>query len=151
MELLAYVCVFSRVRLCDPMDCRLPASSVHRISQARIMEWVAISYSRGSSWPRDWTQVTCFAGRVFSIWATREALISYHLLHNKLSPNLIHWNNNIHYLSVFIYWNPGVPSAGSSASGPSPDYSQDVVWGWTPVSTGEVGAFKFSHMIVGRI
>ena len=43
----------SRVRLCDPMDCSLPGSSVHGILQARILEWVAISLSRRSSQPRD--------------------------------------------------------------------------------------------------
>ena len=41
---------------CDPMDCSLPGSSVHGILQARILEWVAISFSRGSSQPRNWTQ-----------------------------------------------------------------------------------------------
>ena len=41
--------------LCDPMDCSLPVSSVHGISQAKILEWVVISFSRGSSWPRDQT------------------------------------------------------------------------------------------------
>ena len=45
--------------LCSPMDGNLPGSSVHGISQARILEWVAISYSRGSSWPRDLTWVSC--------------------------------------------------------------------------------------------
>ena len=45
--------------LCDPMDHSLPGSSVHGIPQARILEWVAISSSRGSSWPRDRTQVSC--------------------------------------------------------------------------------------------
>ena len=45
--------------LCDPMDCSPPDSSVHRIFQARILEWVAISYSRGSSQPRDRTHVFC--------------------------------------------------------------------------------------------
>ena len=59
--------------LCNPMD-SLPGSSVHGILQARILEWVAISFSRGSSWPRDRTQVSCIAGRRFTIWATREAL-----------------------------------------------------------------------------
>ena len=44
--------------LCNPMDCSLPGSSVHRILQARIMEWVAIPFSRGSSWLRGWTQVS---------------------------------------------------------------------------------------------
>ena len=44
--------------LCDPVDCTPPGSSVHGISQARILEWVAISFSRGSSWPRDWTCIS---------------------------------------------------------------------------------------------
>ena len=59
--------------LCDPMGCSLPGSSVHGIFQARVLEWVAISFSRGSSRPRDWTQVSCIAGRRFTIWATWEA------------------------------------------------------------------------------
>ena len=50
-----------------PMDCSLPGSSVHRISQARILEWVAISFSTGSSQPRDWTQVSCIAGRLYCV------------------------------------------------------------------------------------
>ena len=54
------------------MDCSLPGSSVHGILQARILEWVAIPFSRGSSWLRDWTQVSHPAGRFFAIWATME-------------------------------------------------------------------------------
>ena len=57
--------------LCDPMDCSLPGSSVHGIFQARILELVAISFCR-SSWPRDWTLVSCIVFRRFTIWATRE-------------------------------------------------------------------------------
>ena len=53
------------------MDCSLPGSSIHGILQARILEWVAISFSRGSSRPRDWTQVSHIAGRPFTIWATK--------------------------------------------------------------------------------
>ena len=60
--------------LCDPMDCSPPGSSVHEIFQERILEWVAISFSRGSSQPRDWSRVSCTAGRFFTDWATREAL-----------------------------------------------------------------------------
>ena len=56
------------------MDCSLPGFSVHGVLQARILEWVAISFSRGSSRPRDWTQVSCIAGRVFTHWGTREAV-----------------------------------------------------------------------------
>ena len=58
--------------LCDPMDCSLPGSSVNGIFHATVLEWVAISFSRGSCWPRDWTQVSCIVGRCFTIWATRE-------------------------------------------------------------------------------
>ena len=60
--------------LCDPMDCSLPGSSVHGIFQARELEWVAISFSRGSSWPRDRTQVSHTVSRHLTVWATREAL-----------------------------------------------------------------------------
>ena len=55
------------------MDCILPGSSVGGILQARILEWVAIPFFRGSSQPRDWTQVSCIAGRRFNLWASREA------------------------------------------------------------------------------
>ena len=55
------------------MDCSPPDFSIHGIFQARVLEWVAISFSRGSSWPRDWTQVSRIAGRCFTIWATRES------------------------------------------------------------------------------
>ena len=63
----------SWLTLCDPVDCSPPGSSVHGILQARILEWIAISFSRGSSQPRDRTQVSCSAGRCFILWATREA------------------------------------------------------------------------------
>ena len=59
--------------LCNPMDCSLPGFSIHGIVQARILEWVAISFSKGSSQPRDQTQVSCIAARLFTIWATRES------------------------------------------------------------------------------
>ena len=59
--------------LCDPLDCSPPGSSVHGISQARILEWVATLSSRGSSWPRNWSLVSLIEGRFFAVWATREA------------------------------------------------------------------------------
>ena len=58
--------------LCDPMGCSLPGFSVHAIFQARVLEWVAISFSWGSSQPKDRTQACCIAGRPFTVWATRE-------------------------------------------------------------------------------
>ena len=63
--------------LCDPMDWRPPGSSVHGIFQARVLEWVAISFSRGSSRPRDRTRVSWVVGRRFTIGAKREAWQAY--------------------------------------------------------------------------
>ena len=59
--------------LCNPMDYSLPGSSIHGVFQARVLEWVAISFSRGSSQPRNWTLVSLIAGRCFTVWATRKA------------------------------------------------------------------------------
>ena len=68
--------------LCDPMDCSPPGSSIHGILQARIVEWITISFSRGSSRPRDQTRVSCIAG--FNLWATREAHRE-----GKVDPNVV--------------------------------------------------------------
>ena len=77
--------------LCDPMDFSLPGSSIHGIFQARILEWVAISFSRGTSRPRDWTQVSCIVGRRLTVWVTREA----HYISNI-------WNYFISCISVYF-------------------------------------------------
>ena len=63
--------------LCYPRDYSPPGSSVHGIFQARILEWVAISFSRGSSQTGDWTQVSRIAGRCFNLWASREVVTSH--------------------------------------------------------------------------
>ena len=57
--------------LCDPMDCSPPGFPVHGILQARTLQWVALPFSRGSSWLRDGTHVSCIAGRFFTVSATR--------------------------------------------------------------------------------
>ena len=62
----------------NPMDCSLPGSSVHRILEARILDWIAISFSKESSQSRDWTWITCIASRLFTVWATREVLRYQH-------------------------------------------------------------------------
>ena len=70
------VCELLRwVTLRNPMDYNSPlGSSVHGILQARILEWVAISFARGSSWPRDWTWVSCITGRFFALWDTGKSI-----------------------------------------------------------------------------
>ena len=67
--LVAQTCLI----LCNPMDCSPPDSSAREILQARILEPVAIPFSKGFSPPRGWTQFSCIAGRFFTVWATREA------------------------------------------------------------------------------
>ena len=61
----------------DPVDCSPPDSSVHRILQARTLEWVAIPFSKGSSRPRNQTQVSRIAGGFFAVWASREITLYY--------------------------------------------------------------------------
>ena len=58
--------------LCDTKDYSQPGSSVHGFLHARILEWLPISFSRGSSQPKDQTLISCIAGWFFTIWATRE-------------------------------------------------------------------------------
>ena len=71
-SLVAKLCPTS----CDHMDCSLPGSSVHGISQARILEWAAISFSRGSSRPRDWTCMSCIGRWILHHWAWWEEKMS---------------------------------------------------------------------------
>ena len=63
--------------LCDPTDCSPPGPSVQGLLQARILEWVAISFPRGSTRPRDRTCISSTSGRLLTIWATREASCVY--------------------------------------------------------------------------
>ena len=83
--------------LCNPMDCSPPGSSIHGIFWARILEWGAISLSGESSWPRDWTRVSCIAGRLYRLshqgipnWVVNQILLNVWdvaLITNKLAPH----------------------------------------------------------------
>ena len=85
--------------LCDPMDCGLPGFSVHGILQARILEWVAIPFSRGTSQPRDQTLVTCITGRFFTVWATGKSC-----LHVLAIVNIAIMNIGVHvYFSIVVF------------------------------------------------
>ena len=79
-----YVCMYVLVAqlcltLCDPMNCSPPGFSAHGLLQARILEWVAIPFSRGSSQPRDGTWVSCIAGRFFTREEGKMTLGSHHI------------------------------------------------------------------------
>ena len=86
---LQYVVVIqspSHVQLCNSMDCSPPGSSVHRVPQASILEWVDVSSSRGSTWPRDWTLTSCTSclGRcTLYHWASSEASANVKEMHIK--------------------------------------------------------------------
>ena len=91
--------LLSRIWLWNRMDCSLPGFSIHGIFQARVLEWVAISFSRGSSWPRDWTQVSRIADR-HNIKGREES--SYKLIMWRLKANWL-WSEShlIHHPSTF--------------------------------------------------
>ena len=77
------VCVYvsySVMSDCNPMDYNFPGFSVHGIFQARILEWVAICFSRGSSEPKDWTLVSWIAGRFFTTWPSGKPHTLYSFL-----------------------------------------------------------------------
>ena len=97
--------------LWDPKDSSPPGSSVHRILQARILEWVwvAISFSRGSSQPRNRTQVSCIASRFFTVWASREAQGRFYWTHLQYL-----WVNSLDFAKAFRFKEvfPGRPSHG---------------------------------------
>ena len=73
--------------LWDLMDCNLTGFSVHGILQARILQWVAIPFSRGSSQHRNQTQVSFIAGRFFTVWTTREAQLGLYSPRNSPGQN----------------------------------------------------------------
>ena len=89
--------------LCDPTDSSPPGSSVPGILQARILEWVAISFSRGSFQPRNRTLVSCIAGRFFTNWAMRKALYNdaWSPMQMVAEPILIYSFNNPRALKIY--------------------------------------------------
>ena len=89
----------SCLTLCDPMDYSPPGSSVHGIFQARVLEWVAIFFSRGSSQPRDRTWVSHIVSRRFTDWATREVMNIYFNFNFKLITNIFF------FYYKYVLWN----------------------------------------------
>ena len=95
--------------LCDPVDCSPPGSSVQGISQARVLEWIAISSSRGSSWPRDWTRVSrvsCIGRRVLPLshWGSHvDQKIKYWSKHISLG-FCLRYRKSLYCWSSFSRW-----------------------------------------------
>ena len=78
--------------LCNPIDCSLPGSSVHGIFQAVVLEWIAISFSRGSSQPKARTWVSHIVDRRFIVWATREVLKNARLDESQAAIKIARWS-----------------------------------------------------------
>ena len=123
--LLLFSCWVVVVSLCDPMDCSPPGSSVHGNSQARILEWVAISFSKGPSQPRYQTGnlcVSCIGRQILYSWDTGEAWS----LSNKPYQNFVTWKSHPPLLTYTQFWgwqgsdgqfSCSTMSAGASATG----------------------------------
>ena len=105
--------------LSDPMDSSPPGSSVREILQARILEWVAIIFSRGSFQPRDRIRVSCIASGFFTIWATREAHVysncdKISLCNSFSSHQLQEWNPNVLIKAYRSLHSPRAPPASTN-------------------------------------
>ena len=106
---------------CNPTDCSPPGFSVHGILQARILEWIAIPFSRGASQPRDWTLVSCIAGKFFTIWAIGKSscyiyFTHYHsdslILSQRLVPQMYRNPLDLFIIasaSLHFHWLPALP------------------------------------------
>ena len=92
--------------LCHSMHCSLPGR-LHGILQARILGWVAIPFSRGSFWPKDWTQVSRIAGRCFTIWVTRKTHVHSNIIYSSqdmgaTSEFITRWMGNKEVVYIYI-------------------------------------------------
>ena len=123
--------------LCDPMDCSLPGSSIHGIFQARILEWVAISFFRRFFRPRAWTQVSGTVGRCFTVWTIREVRAwegMVEIRHAKIND----WTT--HFFSYSTVW---ARSSGVLAPWPSGNNSEGMQLWSGLVVVGEV-VYKYA-------
>ena len=132
--------------LCDPMDCSPPGSSVHGISQARILEWVAISFSTGSSWPRDGTHFFCVGRWIVTAppgkpsLDTVRTLLSICLSKQKISL----WGQ------VMRTWKPGVlQSMGAQRVGH--DWATELTWTELNEAVGRRTLGIVERLVLGRV
>ena len=105
IECYVYLVAQSGLTLCNPIDCSPPGSSVHGIPQTRILEWVAIPFSRGSSWPRNQIQVSYIAGRSFTIWATRQVplkLVKTNRIYEIINNEIRKYFSRLEYGTILI-------------------------------------------------
>ena len=122
------------------MDCSPPGSCVHGILQARILKWVAISFSRGSARPRDQTWVTCITSKFFTIWATTESLYGVRKTKNYV------WEVNLYYDTEATECILKKEVRHEQKS--SPKKSQNVKHWWYSIKNDDFGVFFFFFCIL---
>ena len=159
------------------MDCSSPGSSVHGILQGRILEWVATSFSRGSSQPRDQAWVSCIAGRFLTIWATTTWMNLKNIMLTEEWINKMWYIYTMEYysaikniLKLFLYiylWLCWVfiaaaaaakslqscltlrdPTDGSSQGSPFPGILQKRTLEWVAISFSNAWKWKWSRSVV---
>ena len=160
-------CTQSCPTLWDPMGCSPPGSSVRRISQARILEWVAIPFSRGSFWFRDRTHVSCIScidRQVLYRWATWEALkIMYQFssvaqscltlcdLMNRSTPGLPVHHQLPEFTQTHVHWvgdaiQPSHPLSSPYPPAPNPSQHQSLFqWVNSSHEVAKVLEFQLQH------
>ena len=135
--LLLFSCVWV---YCHLMDCGPPGSSVHGISQARILEWVAISFSRGSSKPRD--HISCISSCILYHWATREPQTYVITVEHLPKLRSQHWYITNNYIPDFI-WMSSVSSLRSF-------FKKFWIFGRATQHMGEPGSLKLLYSFEER-
>ena len=148
--------------LCDPMNCSPPGSYVHGILQAGILEWVAIAFSKGSSRPRDWTQVSCIAEELmllncgvgedsfffFFLEKTLESPLDYKEIqpvHSKGNQSWMFTGRTDVEAETPILW---LPDAKSRLIGKDPNAGKD--WRWEEKGMTEDEMVGLHHVLSGR-
>ena len=104
---VTYTCAQSCLPLCDPMDCSLPGSSDHELSQTRVLESVAISYSRGSSRPRDWIHAPAspkLTGRFFTTEQLGSPMINTYIFLIYIYENMNQFSKICKYSHYKFWW-----------------------------------------------
>ena len=108
LHMWCVLAVQSCLTLWDPKDCSPPGSSILGIFQARILEWVAILFSRGSSWPRNRTQISCITGTFFTIWRLGKPTV-----HGIFQARILEWaassfSRHMCYHMIFVFLCPRI-------------------------------------------
>ena len=141
--------VQSGLTLCSPMDCSLPGSSVHGILQARILEWIAMPFSRVFSWPRDQTQVYCTAGRFFAVRCTGLVSCTAGICTEPAGFYQDQGGDKVHKAKVRIWIWKNVKHSGKNGKAPSTTEGKQLLRSWKVGLQDPVIALQILYISLG--